>query len=1073
MLPKVNGCLLSLPLHATFFTMKQFIVIFLLSCTTLCLAQNVKPYFQQEVNYQINATLDDTKNILNGKVAFEYINHSPDVLPQIWVHLWGNAFKNRRSAFCKQKLRDGSSKFYFAKNRDLGFYEQLDFTADGKKAVWSFDPKNPDIAVITLPEPLAPGSKILIETPFLLKIPASFSRLGHVETSYQMTQWYPKPAVYDHKGWHAMPYLDVGEFYSEFGSFDVTLTLPENYVVGATGVLMTPSEIDFLQKKETETRARLAKSEHHTADPFPASSPKMKTIRYTAEKVHDFAWFADKRFLVLKDTAHLTSGKTVDCWAMFPSDKETALKSGQSKLWEKGAFYVRRAVEFYSEKVGEYPWPQATAVHSALSAGGGMEYPMVTVIGNASSGKDLDNVITHEVGHNWFYGILASNEREHPFMDEGINSYYETRYMKEYYKNSSFIDLPKIILNESKQGTILENGYLILAREHQDTPPDTHSNEFTQIAYGLQVYMKTAMCLHWLEQAEGTRSLDLAMQEYYRRWQFRHPYPEDLKAVFKEKEMNADWFFESMQTQKQLDLKLKGFQKNDFGVIFKDQNQNAATQKTSVLINSKALVIQNKGALSAPFSITALKGGKPLKTEWFPPIQGRSTETVMFYADSADAYEIDYGRKTLDLNRKNNFRRTSGWFPGMRPLEYRPIAIFQNTRRNTIAALPWFGWNNADKTIFGLVIYNPPLPSRKFQYYLLPGFAAGSKRLVGLADLKYKFFTDGLFPKVTIGVGIKSFDFNYIEDQFYTRFYRIAPQVRATLRSHSMSFTHALNFRTLFIGRQQGQFGSDGQYLGNAWKNNTIHELRYEGEEVGLPNPYRFRIALETQNSTDAANDADNYLRTTAEWQQKIYYKEKKKITLRVFGGYFLHNPARFKNVAENALSLNTQDFNDYKLDQLILSRSAGDGFRDRQITQNEGGFKGAFGNSTMGLIGNSNNYILSLNLKADLPFRLPLKIPLKPYFDLGYYDDASNPNRPFNEQLLWSGGFIVEFFKGGLEFYFPLVNSAYLNDQYRSQTGGTGKSGLFSGGNYLKAVSWSIRLNFSDPVKQVEAFVR
>jgi hypothetical protein len=1053
--------------------MKQIFVLLLLACAIRCFAQNPLPYFQQEVNYRINATLDDTQNILTGNVAFEYINHSPDALPQIWVHLWGNAFKNHQSAFCKQKLRDGNSRFYFAKDLDLGFYKQLDFTANGQKAAWKFDPKNPDIAVITLLQPLAPGARVRIETPFSLKIPASFSRLGHVETSYQMTQWYPKPAVYDHKGWHAMPYLDMGEFYSDFGSFDVTLTLPENYVVGATGVLMTASEIEFLQKKETETRARLGSSELHQADPFPASSPKMKTIRYTAEKVHDFAWFADKRFLVLKDTARLASGKTVDCWAMFPSDKETALKAGQSKHWEKGAFYVRRAIEFYSDKVGEYPWPQATAVHSALSAGGGMEYPMITVIGNSSAAKDLDNVITHEVGHNWFYGILASNERDHPFMDEGLNSYYENRYMKEYYKDNSFMNIPKFILNEKKQGSLFENGYLILAREHQDTPPDTHSNAFSQIAYGLQVYMKTAICLHWLEQAEGTKTMDSAMQEYYQRWQFRHPYPEDLKAVFQEKELKADWFFESMQTQKQLDLKLKGFQNKEVGFVVMDRSQNGVVTTTPKTVQTKALVIQNKGQLSAPFSITALKDGKPLKTEWFPPIEGRSTKTILFHADSADAYEIDHVRKTLDLNRKDNFRRTTGLFPGMRPLEFRSIAIFQNSRRNTIAALPWVGWNNADKTILGLVIYNPPLPSRKLQYYLLPGFASGSKRLVGLADVKYKFFPGGLFPKVTLGVGIKSFDFNFIEDQSYTRFYRIAPQVQVALRSPSMSFTHVLSFRTLFIGRQQGQFGSDGQYLGNAWKNNTIHELRYEGEAVGLPHPYRFQIALETQSDLDASSNADNYLRGTMEWQQKIFYKEKKKITLRAFGGYFLHNPARNENVASNALSLNTQDFNDYKLDQPILARSGGEGFRDRQVTQNEGGFKGAFGSAVAGSIGNSNNYILALNLKADLPVRLPLNIPLRPYFDLGYYDDASNTARPFKEQLLWSGGLMLEFFKGGLEFYFPLVNSSYLNQQYCKQAGGTRKSGIFCGENYMRTISWSVRLRFSDPVKQIENFVR
>ena len=163
-------------------------------------AQNSKPYFQQEVNYRIVATLDDVNHTLKGDIEFEYVNNSPDELQQIWVHLWANAFKNRRSAYCKQKLRDGDGEFYFAEDKDLGGYKNLDFNAEGQKISWKYDPKNPDIAVLTLPKALAPGNRIRISTPFLLKIPASFSRLGHVETSYQMTQWYPKPAVYDHKG---------------------------------------------------------------------------------------------------------------------------------------------------------------------------------------------------------------------------------------------------------------------------------------------------------------------------------------------------------------------------------------------------------------------------------------------------------------------------------------------------------------------------------------------------------------------------------------------------------------------------------------------------------------------------------------------------------------------------------------------------------------------------------------------------------------------------------------------------------------------------------------------------------
>ena len=202
-------------------------------------------YFQQAVNYTINATLDDQQHQISGDITIEYTNNSPDELEVIWLHLWPNAFSKRNTAFARQKIRQGSSRFYFADEEDLGSVSNLNFTVDGTAATLEFpQPENPDVARLRLPKPVASGATIRMASPFLVKIPASFSRLGRVGTSYQMTQWYPKPAVYDQDGWHPMPYLDQGEFYSEFGNFDVTLTLPQNYVVGASGTLQTEQELD-------------------------------------------------------------------------------------------------------------------------------------------------------------------------------------------------------------------------------------------------------------------------------------------------------------------------------------------------------------------------------------------------------------------------------------------------------------------------------------------------------------------------------------------------------------------------------------------------------------------------------------------------------------------------------------------------------------------------------------------------------------------------------------------------------------------------------------------------------------
>ena len=235
-----------------------------------------------------------------------------------------------------------------------------------------------------------------------------------------------------------------GEFYSEFGKYDVSITLPENYVIMATGDLQTESEVSFLNNKAKQTKVQFEKGGIPIVDSleiadmtFPKSSEKFKTVRFTQSKVHDFAWFADKRYHVLKGEVLLgESNKKVTTWALF-TNKE-------AHLWEKSIEYLNDATLYFSKWVGEYPYSHVTAVDGTISAGGGMEYPNITVIGTSDNDYSLETVIVHEVGHNWFYGILGSNERDNAWMDEGLNTYIEIRYMEEKYgdKNiiNSFID---------------------------------------------------------------------------------------------------------------------------------------------------------------------------------------------------------------------------------------------------------------------------------------------------------------------------------------------------------------------------------------------------------------------------------------------------------------------------------------------------------------------------------------------------------------------------------------------------------------------------------------------------------
>ena len=474
-------------------------------------------YFQQQTDYLIHAELDDTAHVLKGDATVTYTNNSPDNLSFIYFHVWMNAFSSKTSAYTQQALRQGSSHFYFAETTEMGGYKELNFTIEGKKCAVEVDKINPDILKIILPNPLKTGEKVSISTAFILKIPYTFSRGGHIGQQYLMTQWYPKPAVYDAHGWHAMPYLDQGEFYADFGNFDVTLTLPENYVVGATGVLAM----------DNEQRTMDNNSVTRTSRPSDISSKKLKTIRFTAEKVVDFAWFADKNFKVLHSQTTLKSGKIVDTYAYFTPK--------HSKLWSKATEYINQAVQFYSDNVGEYPHPQASAVMTEASFEGGMEYPMITALSGRYDAKSLDLTIAHEVGHNWFQSILATNERDNAWMDEGLNSFYDHRYGKVFYPDTSKNTeggIFKWLLRGSGYNTtdfVLDN--LIAKRE--DQAATLTADSLTQNNYFLGAYEKPARALQFVEKSLGKQRLDAMMQDYFKQWQFKHPQPSDFFKLLK------------------------------------------------------------------------------------------------------------------------------------------------------------------------------------------------------------------------------------------------------------------------------------------------------------------------------------------------------------------------------------------------------------------------------------------------------------------------------------------------------------------------------------------------------------
>lgn len=1003
------------------------------------------PYFQQQVDYNIQVTLDDVHHTLSGTIEMVYTNNSPDELSQLYLHLWANAFKDNTSAFAKQKLRTGSDMFYFSHEKDRGYYSGLDFTINGQKAAWHPDPENPDIAVATLPQPLKSGGKMTISTPFTEKIPASFSRLGHVVTSYQMTQWYPKPAVYDRKGWHAMPYLDMGEFYSEFGSFDVSITLPENYVVGATGVLQTESERAFLMKKVEETQGYMEKG-FPAGKGFPASDSTMKTIRYTAENVHDFAWFADKRFYVQKGEVTLASGQKVDTWTMFTNE--------QTDLWRESINYVNRAVEFYSKYIGEYPWPQATAVHSALSAGGGMEYPMITVIGHASGAKDLDQVITHEVGHNWFYGILGTNERDHAWMDEGMNSYYEYRYTTGYYGDRVVEQLPAFI----KKGTdmdLYEAAYLFNARRRLDQAPETTSGDFSTLNYGVASYMKPGIAFGHLENYFGTARFDAIMQSYFQKWKFRHPYPEDLRSHFEaESGVDLGWFFQ--------------------GYLGSNGHLDYAVKSISGNAGNFKIILENKGEIAAPFPLTGYRHGEQVETRWVEGFTGE--KEIEFPGCDCDEFRIDPAHLTLEVFRKNNNIKTKGTFKKGEPLQLKFPGALEDSRFSTLYWTPIAGGNKYDGPMAGLALYNTVVPAKKFEFALAYLYGFDSKDVVGMERWRYNIYPKSeKVKKVTLGIDSRVFSYLSLhslatETGFASptlKYRRNQPFVRVDLmRSHASAFYQTLQFRTVFLGEQFASFASDTTgvfYQGKEWNNRAISELSWELGDRRMLNPFSLRMAIEHQRYDDPfeADIKRSYVRASLEYNMSYAYEKGRYQYLRIFVGGFLKNDQKERGYAyPGAFNLTSQGFNDYRYDDLYFGRTETTGFLSQQIMLKDGGMKIPLGSPQQE--GRSRNFIVAINLKADLPQDLPLKLPLKPYFDIAWYDDARtiSSGLSFNDQLWWQGGLALEFGKGAVGIYFPVVNSKNLR-------GGDKLAGLYDASGrdtFWKRIAFSVDLMKLNP---------
>ena len=932
--------------------------------------KNSTPYWQQQVSYSIEVTLDDKQHLLTGREELVYTNNSPDALPFIWFHLWPNAYCDDNTAFARQQLRNGSRKFHFAGPEQRGYIDQLDFQVNGQPAKLEPDPNNPDMAKLVLPQRLAPGASATISTPFRVKIPDSFSRFGHVEQSYQITQWYPKPAVYDRRGWHAMPYLDQGEFYSEFGSFDVRITLPANYTVGATGVLQNLEEQQRLQALAAASAAKKTQQDFGDDLSFPLSVPETKTLRYVQDRVHDFAWIADKRFNVLKSTVKLPSGRAVDTWVMF-TNKE-------AEKWIKGLQDVDSAVVYYSRWVGEYPYSAATAVDGALSAGSGMEYPMVTVT--------QPSAIVHEVGHNWFYGVLGTNERDFAWMDEGVNSYVENRVAaRNGEQTGSLLGLPTkgagaraLTLEGLPAAALNYIPYQMVASRSLDQPvSNLTSADYGKLSYGIIVYGKTASLLEYLAAYLGQDKFDAAMQAYYVRWQFRHPYPEDMQAVFEETAgRKLGWFFNDM---------LNG-----------QYRYNAVVSKSKLDKGQLKVLIRNDSPTPFPFPVATLDaGGQVLETQWTKPF-ARTDEAddavLRFRSERVTSIVIDPEYVTPQLNRRDDRLKTTGTFKSLERVRLRPLFSPERWDQAAINWVPVVGANTSDKFMLGAAFYNSPLNVKKFSYLVMPMYSFNQKELNGIGILNLNILPERITRRAVAGIQVQRFE----------RYQKVEPTLTLSFPHSAFNAPqHTFRLANTAIEDQNTQATTSIQTLEYGFRTgNALYRWDAHAE-------FNF---LTPDLSDDNVRTAAALFRAEASYLR--YYSPKKSFSVRVFGGSFLNKA----NDAPFVIGLSGSP--DYRRQTMFLDRqqiSPSLAAQRHQFDGRDGAFKAYLPVS-------SRRWLTTLNLQADLPVT-----PFGVFADFGLTKEQSalavgrDPQRAY-----YNAGIALPLFKKVLTFYVPMVGSQY-----------------------------------------------
>ncbi len=489
--------------------------------------------WQQRVAYTMEVRLDDADHRFTGTSRLAYTNNSPDTLREVFFHLYLNAFKpgsemDVRSRTIEDPDTRVGSRIAALAPDEVGDLRVTALEQDGRVA--ELEPLG-TVLRVRLPKPLLPRKSTTLTYAFSGQVPVQIRRTGRNNAegvAYSMTQWYPKLAEYDQRGWHAIPYVGR-EFHGVWGDMDVTIELDSAYTVAATGVLQNPEQVGH---------------GYPTRKPLKRPADGRLRWHFVARDVHDFAWAADKDFRHV--VRPMDDGPELHYFHKDQPELEA--------VWKELPAYMERSFRFMNERFGRYPWPQYSFVQGG---DGGMEYPMLTLITGKRRLGSLVGVSVHESVHSWYYGVLASNEGRYPWMDEGMTEYAGSEVMKELFNE------------EGDPHAGAHEGYHAMVESGRHEPPSMHADHFrTNRGYGATAYSFGELFVDQLGAVVGERTLANGLKRYYEACKFKHPEPIDLERVMeKESGLELDWYFDGwLNSTRTMDYAIRSVWGRDSGI---------------------------------------------------------------------------------------------------------------------------------------------------------------------------------------------------------------------------------------------------------------------------------------------------------------------------------------------------------------------------------------------------------------------------------------------------------------------------------------------------------------------------